>query len=133
MIILNYTPNLTGLTILKTKDEQKSFFWDGHPQFLIPDFYKEKCDIWISFIEYLQRINNKEIFDQDGGEIYENEIINSETGLTKCKYRAYVMIGEQDEYEEICIEIEGYLVKENYFLATKVSIPTSVFLKVSLD
>lgn len=123
-----YTVDLNGLTVVKTKDEQyKNFFYSGHPCFLIPDFgYDTPQDIWIIFIDFLEKIRGEDIYNQDGGEIESYTIVNEETGLTKCKYTAYDIVFNEDDDESVDIEvdIEGYVVTDKddltYFLATKV-------------
>jgi len=126
----NYNVNLTGLKVLKTDKEQSRFFGDGHPDFLIPDFSPEKEDIWLSFMDYLEKKNGS-IYDQDGGEVESNSIIDTSTGLTKCEYNAYgISFNEDEDPSDYTIEIEGYVIDENnqpqfsdlYFLATKVTI-----------
>jgi hypothetical protein len=124
-----YQPNLTGLIVIE--DEQKQFddfFYSGHPQFLIPNFSEHKKDIWLSFLSYLEKEYNEgeEVYDQDGGELSEQTIINKETGLTKCKYTAYgIQLKEEDEPRDIEVEIHGFVVLnqfgESYFIATKIS------------
>lgn len=123
MKTLTYKPDLSKGIILKTNNEQHNFFSLGHPCFLIPDFSNDKCDIWFSFMDYLEKINGEEIYDQDGGEIVSHEIINFATGLTKCKYIAYVQLRDDKPFEDIEVEIEGYVIArggELYFAATKV-------------
>jgi len=84
--------------IIKTDDEQnESFFYKGHPNFLIPDFYKEDCDIWNTSLSYLEKLENCELYDQDGGEVTYKKVIDS-SGLTKCIYTLYgVQFTENDE------------------------------------
>ena len=126
MTTFNYTPNLEGLRVINTAAEQhSSFFQDGHPRFLISDFFDgSPQDIWITFLDFLERIKGSEVYDQDGGEVISNEIVNSETGLTKCTYQAWVQLTEDSELESINVDIEGYVVQSNdngtYFVATKV-------------
>lgn len=56
MKVFNYNVNLTGLTVIKTESQQHSmFFQDGHPKFLIPDFYPTADDIWQTFMEFLEK------------------------------------------------------------------------------
>lgn len=121
-----YNPDLSGLVIIKDPQIQwNEFFTDGHPKFLIPDFNSTKVDIWLSFIDYLEK-NSKNIYDQDGGEIISNSVINTNTGLTECAYLAYgIMFDTDDESFDYKVKIEGYVVKsqnETYFVATKVNI-----------
>ncbi len=125
---LTYNVDLNNLKILNTEDEQHNFFVHGHPVFLIPDFCKDPEDIWLSFMDYIEKVKEIEIYDQNGGEVYEHSIIDSKTGLTRCKYVAYLQLTEEDEEKEYEVEIEGYIVmvddesQECHFLATKVSI-----------
>jgi hypothetical protein len=131
-MIFNYTPDLTGLTVLKTKEEQyKSFFYKGHPEFLIPDF-SPTCplqDIWTGYLDFLDgKSENGEVYDQDGGEITTSNIaiLDPNTGLTRCIYEAYgIVLNEDDEPTDIEVEIEGYVVTDStdntYFVATKVT------------
>lgn len=133
----NYSPNLDGLVIIKTEQEQfDEFFSDGHPNFLIPQFGEQFIedpnypgipyteDIWTSFMTYLERKYDKPIYDQDGGEVISHSIVDSHSGFTKCVYEAYgINFNDEDEMVDIKVEIEGYVVKgENYayFLATQV-------------
>lgn len=121
----NYDPAITG-RIIKTKEEQfDKFFYQGHPLFLISDFNQYPEDIWLSYMEFLEKNHSCEIHDQDGGEVHSVEIINPTTGLTKCIYTAYgVSLDENDEPQDIDVEIEGYVVEESeydyVFVATKV-------------
>jgi hypothetical protein len=130
----NYNPILSG-RIIKEKDEQfDKFFYQGHPLFLIPDFSQYPEDIWLSYMSFLEKDYSCEVYDQDGGEVQDIQIINPNTGLTKCTYTAYgVMIDEDDEPQDIDVEIEGYVMEvpphtdfnessfdEYVFVATKV-------------
>jgi len=125
MIQFNYTPNLTG-RILKTEDEQfDNFFYQGHPSFLIPDFNQYPDDIWLSYLSFLEKNHSCEIYDQDGGEITSHQIIDYNTGLTKCTYSAYgIMLNESDDPQDVDIEIEGYVMEESpmeyVFMVTKI-------------
>lgn len=122
-----YTPDLTGLKILKTKKAQQDFFYSGHPDFLIPDFCEDPSDIWLSFLGYLEREIEDETYDQNGGEVSDNEIISPD-GLTKCVYTAYdIQLTEDSEEEDYTVDITGYVVEntdeeEMYFVATEVII-----------
>lgn len=133
MTEFNYTPNLSSLIpgpqgprIIRTKEEQfDKFFYQGHPLFLIPDFNQNPEDIWLSYMEFLEKNHSCEIYDQDGGEVHSVEIIDGNTGLTKCIYTAYgISLDENDEPQDIDVEIEGYVVEmptgEYVFVATKV-------------
>ncbi len=134
-MIFDYTPNLSGLVIIKTQELQRQmFFFDGHPEFLIPDFNVvdakyggiDKCDIWLSFQDYLEKKKGEDVWDQDGGEVIDDKVIDANTGLTKCKYIAYGISFQSDEdnYKDYEVEIEGYVVSdgsETYFAATKVT------------
>jgi hypothetical protein len=130
---LDYNPTITE-RVLKTKQEQdEKFTYQGHPNFFIPDFFHEPADIWTTYLSYLEKMHSCECWDQDGGE-HSYEIINHNTGLTKCTYTAFgVMLFEDDEPQDIDVEIEGYIVESppmsqynNYsqtqyvFVATKV-------------
>lgn len=125
--VFNYTPDLTGLKVIKTDKEQyKKFFYSGHPYFLIPDFCEQPSDIWLSFLDFLESEIEDEVYDQNGGEVHNNVVINSD-GLTKCVYTAYVQLTEDSEEEEWNVEIKGYVVEntseeEVYFVATDVTI-----------
>lgn len=129
MKTFNYNVNLNGLDIIKTdKEQNESFFYQGHPKFLIPDFCSNQEDLWLTFMDYLESTYNKEVYDQDGGEIESNNVIDPNTGLTQCKYVAYgVNLDEDDDPVDIEVDIEGYVVRftmldsnDVYFLATKV-------------
>ena len=130
----NYNPILSG-RIIKEKDEQfDKFFYQGHPLFLIPDFSQYPEDIWLSYMIFLEKDYSCEIYDQDGGEVQDIQIINPNTGLTKCTYTAYgIMLDESDDPQDIDVEIEGYIMEvpphtdfnessfdEYVFMATKV-------------
>ena len=118
MTQFNYTPLITG-KILKDLEEQKqNFFYEGHPLFLIPDFLPYPADIWISYMEFLERNysgspgQKLDIYDQDGGEVHSYQILDSNTGLTKCTYTAYgIMFDEDSEPEDFDVEIEGYIME----------------------
>lgn len=112
MIDLSYNPIITE-RVLKTKEEQyTNFTYQGHPNFYIPDFHSEPCDIHQSFLDYIEKLNSLEICDQDGGEC-SYEILDNNTGLTKCTYNAYgVLFSEyDDDAKDFTIEIEGYIVE----------------------
>jgi hypothetical protein len=122
-----YNVDLSTLKVIKDVDRQfDKFFYKGHPEFLIPDFSNYKEDIWDSYLEYLEKDLGREIWDQDGGEIIEYQVIDEETGLTKVNYISYgIMVDEDSECEDHDIDIEGYVIqdgKETYFLTTKVEI-----------
>ena len=121
---LNYQPNLNSLDIIKDEISQhREFFISGHPHFLIPDFNSGLAEIWISFLDYLEKEKDQEVYDQDGGEITSHRIINSQTGLTSCKYTAYgITFNEDDEPQDYDLDIEGYVVRDRgtHFVATKV-------------
>lgn len=135
MTPFNYNPTITG-KVIKTKSEQiEKFFYQGHPLFLIPDFCPYPEDIWLSYLDFLEKNHSCEIYDQDGGEIDMSSIqVDESTGLTKCVYTAYgIMLDENDEPQDPDVEIEGYIVEvpphtefnensfEQYiFIATKV-------------
>ena len=125
-----YTPNLTGLTIIKNEKEQhEKFFQDGHPYFLIPDFSDEPSDIWLSFLDFLEKEIGDELWDQNGGEVQSEGVISPD-GLTKCVYTAYgIQKTEDSDEEDFDVEVTGYVVEststeEVYFVATKVKIKT---------
>jgi hypothetical protein len=122
-----YDVDLSTLKVIKDVDRQfDKFFYKGQPEFLIPDFSNCKEDIWDSYLEYLEKDLGREIWDQDGGEIIEYQVIDEETGLTKVSYTSYgIMVDEDSECEDHDIDIEGYVIqdgKETYFLTTKVEI-----------
>lgn len=122
-----YNVDLSTLKVIKDVDRQfDKFFYKVNPEFLIPDFSSIKDDIWSSYLDYLEKDLDKEVFDQDGGDITDNEIIDEETGLTKVIYTAYdIMIDEDSDCMDHDITIEGYVIqdkRDTYFLATKVEI-----------
>lgn len=124
-----YTPDLSKVRVVKDVKEQRNFFGKGHPQFLIPDFCKELQDIWTSFMEYYERefLSGEEIYDQNGGEVDTEKIIDSATGLTRCKYTAWFQpTDDADPDGEFEVLIEGYVVVSDepdyYFFATKVEV-----------
>ena len=112
MIEFNYNPKITG-RVLKTREEQyDKFFNGGHPRFLIPDFSSYPEDIWLAYLDFLANAYECEMFDQDGGEVHSIEILDINTGLTKCIYTAYgVILDERDEPQDVDVEIEGYVVE----------------------
>ncbi len=95
--------------------------------FLIPDFCDEPSDIWLSFIDFIEKEIGDELWDQNGGEV-ESKGIMSPDGLTKCVYTAYdIQKTEDSEEENFDVEVTGYVVEntsteEVYFVATKVKI-----------
>lgn len=122
-----YNVDLSTLKVIKDVDRQFDKFFDkAHPEFLIPDFSSIKDDIWNSYLEYLEKDLGREVWDQDGGEIIEYQLIDENTGLTRVDYTAYdIMIDEDSDCEDHDITIEGYVIqekKETYFLTTKVEI-----------
>ena len=125
MTHFEYNPTITG-NVIKTKEEQfDKFFYQGHPLFLIPDFNQYPEDIWLSYMDFLEKNHSCEVYDQDGGEILSYDIIDYTTGLTKCVYTSYgISLDEDDEPQDIDVEIEGYVVEmstnEYVFVATKV-------------
>jgi hypothetical protein len=125
MTHFEYNSTITG-NVIKTKEEQfDKFFYQGHPLFLIPDFNQYPEDIWLSYMDFLEKNHSCEVYDQDGGEILSYDIIDYTTGLTKCVYTSYgISLDEDDEPQDIDVEIEGYVVEmstnEYVFVATKV-------------
>ena len=125
---INYQVNLDNLKVIKNKSEQSDlFFSSGHPQFLISDFCAIKSDICTSFLDFIERKNGIEIWDQDGGEITSYDVINVTTGLTKCTYEAYgISFDEDDEPKDYIVDIEGYVIKEDqyssYFMTKSVNV-----------
>ena len=120
-----YKPDLSGLKVLKTNYEQfEQFFYKGHPQFLIPDFNSEPTDIWISYLDYLEKIYGEEI-DDDGGEVSSHKVIDNETGLTRCTYTAYGICTD-DVCRDHILRIEGYVVldveNDSHFVVTLLEI-----------
>ena len=121
-----YEPNLTGLNIIKdAKEQHESFFCDGHPYFLIPDFSDEPSDIWLSFIDFLEKEIGDEIWDQNGGEVH-SECVISPDGLTTCVYSAYDIqkTENEEDLENFDIEVTGYVVEntsteEIYFVTNR--------------
>jgi len=124
-----YNPDISGLNIIdSTTEQQKLFFHKGHPEFLIPDFYPEKADIWASALDFIEKENDEEIYDQEGGEITYH-YVDTKTGLTSCTYTLYdVCMTEDDDPMDINISIKGYVIDEGidyphtYFLATEVNL-----------
>jgi len=121
-----YTPNLTGLTIVTDPDKQQDLvFVHGHPRFLIPDFSPVPTDIWLSYEDYIEK-TYEPIYDQNGGEILSETLIDN-SGLTRVEYALYdiSLESDPDNYKEYNITIEGYVIDEGngqgYFLATKVT------------
>ena len=92
-----YNVNLSTLKVFKDVDRQFDKFFDkAHPEFLIPDFSSIKDDIWNFYLEYLEKDLGREVWDQDGGEITDNQIIDEDTGLTKVTYTAYDIMIDED-------------------------------------
>jgi len=123
---LNYTPNLTGLTIVTDPDKQRDLvFGEGHPRFLIPDFNQNPEDIWLAYEDYIEKKYGT-IYDQNGGEITSYSPIDN-SGLMKVEYvlNDLSLESDEDNYREYNITIEGYVISvdtfEGYFLATKVT------------
>jgi hypothetical protein len=128
----NYSPTITGRVIKTMKEQCDKFFIQGHPQFLIPDFYPNADDIWITYMDYLEKLNSKNLWDQDGGEVHSYQILDKNTGLTKCIYTAYgIMFDEDSEPNDFDVEIEGYVVEVSP-TAGYVFISTKVFEKSKL-
>ena len=126
MKTINYTPDLTGLNIIKDYIQQNDLlFYKGHPDFLIPDFNSEPCDLWLSFLDYVESTLGIEIFDQNGGAITEHIVAAS--GKTSITYTFYdLQLEEDSDMKDYIIEMEGYVIDSAdnvYFLATKVIIP----------
>ncbi len=84
MIEFNYNVDLSKLDIVKSESEIKEFFLSGHPPFLIPDFFSGIADIWETFMEFLEKKYDCQIYDQEGGEITSHIIFYN--GLVKCSY-----------------------------------------------
>ena len=135
MKTFEYNVDLTNKTVLKTDEEQfDKLFYSGHPAFLIPDFQPYNEDIWLSFMDYLEREKDVAIYDQDGGEISGQKVIDTITGLTKCNYEAYDIVMDvktfPNEPISYVLDIEGYVILENqydaYFLTTKVTINENI-------
>jgi len=125
---INYTPSLTGLTIVTDPDRQRDLvFGNGHPNFLIPDFDPEPTDIWLSYEDYIEKTKGT-IYDQNGGEVLSYTPIGN-SGLMKVEYVLYDISLESDpnNYQEYNLTIEGYVIdgdvlqSTGYFLATKIS------------
>lgn len=119
---LNYTPNLTGLTIVTDTNKQiELVFGEGHPLFLIPDFNQYPEDIWLSYEDYIE-VKYGRIYDQNGGEIISYTPIDN-SGLMRVEYilNDLSLESDKDNYKEYNITIEGYVISEGYFLATKVT------------
>ncbi len=119
---LNYTPNLTGVTIITDAGRQRELvFGEGHPKFLIPDFNTEPTDIWLSYEDYIESKYGT-IYDQNGGDIVSYSAIGN-SGLMKVEYvlNDLSLESDEDNYKDYVIFIEGYVVSDGYFLATKVT------------
>lgn len=125
-ITLKYNVDVSNLQVFKNEEDMyKYFFYSGHPGFLIPDFHKEIYDISSSFIDYLEKYYENNIFDQNGGEIHSYKIVDNDSGLTECSYTAYdIMLDEDASEEDYELTIKGYVINtdEPYFLATEVVI-----------
>jgi hypothetical protein len=79
---LNYNIDISKYKVIKDKDEQfNMLFYSGHPLFLIPDFSEYPEDIHLGILDYLEKINQKPVYDQDGGEVESHTIIE-DSGLT---------------------------------------------------
>ena len=67
---LKYDIDTTDHSIVTDQKEIKEFFSGGHPTFLIPDFLEDGAgDVWITYLDFLDRQHDNEIFDQEGGEV----------------------------------------------------------------
>ena len=128
MITFLYTPDLEGRKILKTKQEQDLFWVHSHADYLIPDFNEEPCEIWISFMEYLEKQllpEGETVWDQNGGEVTDIKILDA-TGLTSCVYEAYdIQVKEEDDPKDYKVMLEGYIAEyEDYhvFFVNKVAL-----------
>lgn len=132
---LNYDiSNYDISTALKTKDAQfDKFYYSGHPLFLIPDFSEYPDDIWLSFLNFLEKNKGKNCYDNDGGEVIENTLLDVNTGYSTCIYEAWgISFSEDDEPKDYEIEVKGYIIIDEdnsdgkfityYFLATEVNI-----------
>ena len=134
MNTFTYNPKIVGKIIKDDEEQFYKFFYQGHPLFLIPDFSQYPEDIWLSYMNFLERDMSCEIYDQDGGEVTPHNVIDKNTGLTRCVYTAYgIMVDKSDDPQDVEVEIEGFVVEvaphtdfnqssfENYvFIATKV-------------
>lgn len=122
---LIYTPDMTGVEIIKEGDDRwEDFFWGGHPYFLIPDFGEKPDDICISYEDYIEKIY-EDIYDQNGGEIITKKTISND-GKILVEYTLYdiSLVSTPDDFKEYTIFIEGYVVEKNdelFFMATKVT------------
>jgi len=121
MIEFKYNVDLSKLNVVKNESDIKDFFLDGHPLFLIPDFFRGAADIWVTYLDFLEKKYDCEIWNQDGGEIISHKIFYN--GLVKCIYQSYaICVNEDDDPVDHVIEIEGYIIQDTYkyFLATNV-------------
>jgi len=126
----NYNPIINGKILKDRKEQEENFFYQGHPNFLIPDFSGQEGDICLIHLDYLEKKNSCEIYDQSGGELHSYQVIDPTSGLTKCTYTAYdIMMDEDSDPEDFDVEIEGYVVenivsgiKDYIFVATKVTV-----------
>lgn len=114
-------------TVLTNKTDIDNFFGDGHPSFLIYEFCDFPADIWLSYLEYFEKVHKCAIWDQDGGEITKYDIDTD--GLIKCTYEAYGIIKDEDgDPIDHKVDIEGYLVKDinnelqNILYSTKITV-----------
>lgn len=139
----NYNPIINGKIINNVKEQHETFFYQGHPLFLIPDFSDSPEEIIFSYLNYLDKKYKTEVYDCGGGEVINYQIIDESTGLTKVLYQlSDVQIHENDEYQDIDIEIEGFVVEEKsleedfyeyIFVATSVFEQSKPNLREKLD
>ena len=133
--IFNYDiSNYDISTALKTKDAQfDEFYYSGHPLFLIPDFSEYPDDIWLSFLSFLEKEKGKDCYNDDGGEIIENTILDENNGYSRCVYDACeINFSKDEETKNYQVEVFGYIIIDEdnsddkfttyYFLATEVNI-----------
>lgn len=114
---------VSKLNIVKTEQGKDMFFRQSSPEFLITEVSKTRCDIWLAYIEYLEKKNHCDLYDQNGGEIISHIFCNA-NGLVRCKYAAYgILFDEDDDPTDLCSVIEGYIIKDEigtYFLVSKI-------------
>lgn len=130
--ILNYDISNYDISYaLKTKEEQfNEFYYSArNPLFLIPDFLGYPEDIFVSFIDFIEKEKGS-ILDLDGGDFINETVIDPITGFSSYEYEVYhILFSEEEPPISYIIDVKGYVIpfdktnKEGYyFLATNVNI-----------
>ena len=102
--VFEYDVDLSTLKVIKDVDRQfDKFFYKVNPEFLIKDFSSIKDDIWSSYLDYLEKDLGKEVWDQDGGEITDNEIIDEWEYLVENKHDILAEIDRKETWENIVL------------------------------